>query len=63
MAGDGEVEVGEIAEYFARLSGAPIDDTALASWVEAADADGGGTVDFEEYVKISCKPDALSIVA
>ena len=42
-----------------RMSTTPIDDVALSAWMAEADADGGGTLSFSEYVRISAKTPGL----
>lgn len=59
---DGEVELAEIRDMLMRMSGAPIDDEALESWMAEADADGSGTLDFAEYVRISSKASSMPTV-
>jgi len=55
----GEVEKSEIRDMLGRLSANPIDDASLDQWMAEADADGSGTVDFEEYVRVSVKASSL----
>ena len=56
---DGEVGLSELRDMLMRMSITPIDDEALSMWMADADEDGGGTLSFEEYVRISAKSTSL----
>ena len=56
---DGEVSAAEVREAMMRTSAVPIDDEALSGWVSDADADGGGSVDFFEFVRFSAQASSV----
>ena len=52
---DGEVQLAEVRNVLMRASVTPIDDSALQAWMADADEDGGGALDFGEFVRVSSK--------
>ena len=58
---DGEVGLDEIRDVLMRTSSTPIDDEALRGWMTVADADGGGKLSFDEFLRVykSAEPGAV----
>ena len=55
---DGDVGLDELRDMLLRTSVAPIDDEAeerLEAWMAEADTDGGGSLSFVEFVRVSAR--------
>ena len=48
-----QVSLDEIRGVLMRSSSTPIDDAALSGWMAGADADGGGKLSFDEFLRVS----------
>ena len=53
----GEVPIADLRDMVLRTTGdGPIDAEALTKCMEVADGDGRGSLTFEEFVRVSCRP-------
>ena len=59
---DGEVGLDEIRDVLMRTSSTPIDDEALRGWMTVADADGGGKLSFDEFLRVYKSQEASAVV-
>ena len=49
--GDGTVTLDELERVLLRAATGPVDEARVAEWVDDADVDGGGGVEFPEYAR------------